>query len=173
MGEVWKDVVGYEGYYEVSNLGNVRNYNTKSLLSQVVTDSGYRRVGLYKNGKTEMKVHRIVAIAFIPNKDDKPYINHKDGNKDNNTVDNLEWCTQRENIKHAWETGLRKKMDIDESKVIDMYVVKKCPVKVIARSFGVSITPIKRILKENNIRIKDTGKARSDYNKSKGEFIYE
>lgn len=163
--ETWKEVVGYEGIYEVSNLGNVRNSKTKENLSQVTTEYGYKRVSLYKNGKTDLKVHRIVAMAFIKNTESKPCINRKDGNKQNNIVSNLEWCTQGENIRHAWKTGLRKGLEIDKEEVVDMYVNKKYPVKVIARELGVSITPIKRILKENNIRIKSTGEARKDYRK--------
>lgn len=100
--EVWKYVPGYEGLYQVSTLGNVRSigrtvkgrfHNGKDLKLRYDPD-GYRRVMLCKNGKVKgFKVHRLVAMAFIPNPNNYPMINHKDETKDNNNVFNLEWCT--------------------------------------------------------------------------------
>lgn len=120
MLEVWKDIPNYEGLYQISNLGNVkslcfgarniRKSNIVKLLHQSPNNLGYHKVELYKDGKSKMfYVHRLVAISFIPNPDNKPQINHKDGNKDNNTVDNLEWVTSKENLHHAVETGLRRR----------------------------------------------------------------
>ena len=117
--EIWKDVVGYEGLYQVSTLGN-----TKSLKKQkwnrfvYITQpekrlkqrniKGYYVVRLTKNGKYKnIGVHRLVAQAFIPNPDNLPQVNHKDGNKQNNCVENLEWCTSSYNVKHAFDTGLK------------------------------------------------------------------
>lgn len=95
--EVWKDIKGYEGQYQVSNLGNVRslNYNHTGqirLLKQVPTKTGYLRVNLGSN-KINRSVHRLVAEAFLPNPNNLPCINHKDCNPQNNIVDNIEWCT--------------------------------------------------------------------------------
>lgn len=104
--EQWKQVIGYEGLYEVSNYGNVRNANSGHVLSQSNTTTGYKKVELYKNGRKSLKVHRLVAFAFINNVDGKPYINHKNGNKADNRVENLEWSTQKENVNHAICTGL-------------------------------------------------------------------
>lgn len=118
MKEIWKDVEGYEGLYQVSNLGNVkslsfgarniRKSNVHKLLKLSPTNCGYYKVQLYKNGKSKMLyVHRLVATAFIPNPDKKPQINHIDGNKANNASYNLEWATSSENMRHAINHGLR------------------------------------------------------------------
>lgn len=103
MEEIWKDIINYEGKYEVSNLGRVRSlsYNGTGeikLLKQGTDKKGYKRVGLCKNGKTKhYYVHRLVAITFIPNPDDLSIVNHKDENPANNNVNNLEWCTSEYN----------------------------------------------------------------------------
>lgn len=96
--EEWKNVIGYEGLYEVSNKGNVRNVRRNTLLRLTKTNYGYIQVSLYKNGiRTGLKVHRLVAEAFIPNPDNLPQVNHKDEDKTNNNVTNLEWCTAKYN----------------------------------------------------------------------------
>lgn len=121
MEEIWKDIHGYEGLYQISNLGNVKtlHYGQKvsnnhwketssRLLKQKTSTSGYQRVELYKKDSRKcFYVHRLVAMAFLDNPENKPQINHKDGNKLNNCVDNLEWATSSENLKHAAQTGLR------------------------------------------------------------------
>lgn len=112
-GEIWKDVVGYEGLYKVSNFGRIKSFPLRSnhngeliMKNQIIT--GYKVVSLCKNNKMKLvKVHRLVAIAFIDNPDNKPQVNHIDGNKLNNNVDNLEWVTAQENSIHAFRTGLR------------------------------------------------------------------
>lgn len=102
--EEWKNVIGYEGLYEVSNIGNVRNVRRNTLLRLSKT-KGYIQVYLYKNGvKTGLKVHRLVAEAFIPNPDNLPQVNHKDENKMNNRVENLEWCTAKYNSNYGHRT---------------------------------------------------------------------
>lgn len=114
--ETWKDVDGYEGIYEISNLGRLRSYyakngrlvNTSKLIKGKLDKDGYREVALSKNGKVKYtRIHRLVAEAFIDG-DISLEINHKDGDKLNNTVDNLEWVTTKENIQHAHKTGLHK-----------------------------------------------------------------
>lgn len=101
MEEIWKDVVGYEGYYEVSNFGNVRRTST-NLKPGRNNKHGYLNVSLSKNGKSNSKsIHRLVAEAFISNPDNLPQINHKDCIKTNNFSINLEWCTLEDNIQHA------------------------------------------------------------------------
>lgn len=101
--EIWRTVEGFEGYYEVSNLGRVRSvdrvdnmghFQKGKLLVGGIDSYGYKKVGLCKNGKVKtITVHRLVAETFIPNPDNLPCINHKDEDKNNNTVWNLEWCT--------------------------------------------------------------------------------
>lgn len=93
MDEEWRDVVGYEGLYKVSNLGNVYSCHVNRNLSAATHKDGYKFVILSNKGKQKyMMVHRLVAEAFIDNPDSSPIINHKDQNPANNNVDNLEWC---------------------------------------------------------------------------------
>lgn len=115
MEEIWKDIKGYEGLYQVSSEGRVkskaRNGNWKEkILKPVKTKDNYFIVGLCKNGKSKNKrINRLVAEAFIPNPENKPEVNHIDGNKHNNKISNLEWVTTKENIVHAYKIGLNSK----------------------------------------------------------------
>lgn len=112
MQEIWKDVPEYEGVYQVSNLGNVRslNYNNKGKtanISQHIHKTGYLNVILCKNSEKKTKsVHRLVALAFLPNPNGYQCVNHIDANKANNNVGNLEWCTHKQNTAHAIKCGL-------------------------------------------------------------------
>lgn len=109
MLEVWKDVIGYEGLYQVSNLGRVRSFykNKLTILSYRRAKAGYHTVCLHKNKKPlTQNIHRLIADAFIPNTECKKYVNHIDGDKGNNILSNLEWVTQSENMKHAYDIGL-------------------------------------------------------------------
>ena len=106
MEEIWKDVVGYNGLYQVSNLGNIKNRDGR-ILKQQTRNHGYLSVWLYggahldgRNGKA-FSVHRIVAEAFLPNPNGCAEVNHKDENKKNNAVENLEWCSHKENSNHG------------------------------------------------------------------------
>jgi hypothetical protein len=93
----------------VSNDGQIRNDKTGKIKAKNKDSKGYYSESLYKDGKAvTKKVHRLVAEAFIPNPDSKPCVNHIDGNKLNNSVDNLEWVTHSENMRHAFDTGLAK-----------------------------------------------------------------
>ena len=120
--EKYKDIKGYEGMYQVSNLGNVKsldriiwNGHVMHLhKGRVMKPKGvkYKEVLLCKEGKNKKWfIHRLVALHFIPNPENKSQVNHKDGIKDNNHISNLEWATSKENNKHAWETGLQVAYD--------------------------------------------------------------
>lgn len=105
MKEIYKDIQGYEGRYQVSNLGNVISFK-RGIQLKPDNQNGYLRVSLCKDGvATRFLIHRLVAQAFIPNKDNKPHINHIDNNPSNNNVSNLEWCTHSENMLHAHKQG--------------------------------------------------------------------
>lgn len=114
--EIWKDIKGYEGRYQVSNMGNVKslNYNytgkEKNLRARKPnTYNKYMAIELCKNNKKEVFfIHRLVAEAFIQNFKNLPVVNHKDGNKTNNKADNLEWCSYSSNVRHAYDTKLIK-----------------------------------------------------------------
>ena len=105
MNEVWKPVKGYEGLYEVSNQGEVKSLRTNMILTPVRATVGYMKLSLCRNGEIKNRyIHRIVAQAFIPNPNNLPQVNHKDEDKTNNAVSNLEWCTPKHNM-HYGEMG--------------------------------------------------------------------
>lgn len=111
--EVWKDIPGYEGRYQVSNIGRVKSLPRNEqfckraeelILKTFVCGSGYQEVILKKKQQRKPKlIHRMVAEAFVPNPEGKEEVNHKDGNKNNNAYTNLEWVTPRENIRHSYD----------------------------------------------------------------------
>lgn len=114
--EHWKDIIGYEGLYQVSDRGRVKSlskydrlgrFHSERILSMCDNGKGYLVVNLKVNGSQRMRtVHSLVATAFLPNVENKPCVNHKDGNKRNNSAENLEWVTFSENTIHAVENGL-------------------------------------------------------------------
>lgn len=126
--EIWKSIKGYEGLYEVSNFGKIKSLDRLvrhkkesdfriqkgAIKKQPKNSDGYLTVILYlKNKQKSFLVHRLVCYHFKNNPQNKPTVNHKDGNKLNNHINNLEWNTISENTKHAWETGLIKKKSGD------------------------------------------------------------
>jgi len=128
--EIWKDIKGYEGLYQVSNLGRVKslqryvthNFGGKKIvreriLKQIINGSGYYLVCLHILGKQKNHhIHRLLSDHFIPNPDNKPQVNHIDGNKLNNNIKNLEWATSSENTQHAIDNGLLKSKGADNHK---------------------------------------------------------
>lgn len=162
MQEIWESVKGYEGLYEVSNLGRVRSLKratTSGVVLNQAVKHGYMHVCLSKDGKPSTKrVHRLVAEAFIANPMDKPVVNHIDGDKTNNAVSNLEWATNSENELHSfrvlgkkpnrpWKGKPRKFARrlsyADATAIID----SKRPSRELAAEFGVSKTTILNIRK--------------------------
>lgn len=105
--EIWEPIIGFEGIYSVSNLGIVKRVSKERVLKNCISTGGYYQVGLFKNGLGKMYyTHRLVALHFIPNPENKQQINHKDCNKGNNNALNLEWATPKDNISHAIKNGL-------------------------------------------------------------------
>lgn len=122
--EKWKDIKKFRGLYQISNFGNIKSCkktisfkkqyttisyeNKEKILKPLKTPNGYYHICLYSNGKrTRESIHRLVAETFIINEFNKPQVNHIDGNKRNNRLENLEWCTCKENTIHAFKNGLR------------------------------------------------------------------
>lgn len=113
--EVWEPIKGYEGLYEISNKGRVKGFKVRNayqehILKPLFDKDGYCKVNLYKDRKMKrVSVHKLVALTFLGEEEGKQQINHIDGNKENNCVENLEWCTPKENIHHSIKIGLAKK----------------------------------------------------------------
>jgi len=106
MEETWKDIKDFEGLYKVSNLGRIKN-NSNKFKKLRLFKNGYLYVGLWNKGISKtLLVHRLVALHFIHNPESKKQVNHIDGNKENNAICNLEWCTRQENKVHAVKNGL-------------------------------------------------------------------
>lgn len=161
--EIWKPIKNYEGLYEISNLGKVRSlprlkhfgeriYTTKTrILRSSDNGYGYKIVTLCKNNKHKKAyVHHLVAQTFIPNHNKLPEINHIDGIKENNAVDNLEWITRADNIKHAIATGLspsgskskRAKLSKKQARIIKKQFISGVPTRRIANEFKVGINAV-------------------------------
>ena len=105
MKEIWKDIENYEGLYQVSNLGRIKSIRKmkKQNILKLGTRNTYNVINLMKNGKARsFQVHRLVAKAFIPNPENKPQVNHINGVKNDNRLENLEWVTRSENTIHAY-----------------------------------------------------------------------
>lgn len=165
MKEEWKPVKGFENYYEVSNLGNIKSIiptqlrsrnrpSTKKekIFKQRLSKEGYYRTALTVNNKVSyLLVHRIVAEAFIPNPNNYPVVNHIDGNKLNNHVSNLEWTTSSLNQKHAYDTGLKKKK-ISLEQRLEIIELRKQGLTYfkIAEKFNVSYQLIHKICLNQN-----------------------
>lgn len=106
--EIWKDAPGFEAFYEVSSLGNIRNKKKGRMRKFDISGQGYYRVTLRKGyDRHRVTVHRLIALAFVPNPENKETVNHDDGNKLNNVSTNLTWMTYAENDQHALAMGLK------------------------------------------------------------------
>ena len=153
MKEIWKDILGYKGHYQASNLGRIKslkNRKNNGILSDKSGDARYLGTMLCKDGiRIRYSIHRLIAETFIPNPENKSQINHKDGNRYNNFVGNLEWVTASENGKHAYRNGLAKtikgekhvnsKLKNDDVILIrKLYNMKLFKMETIAHLFNIS-----------------------------------
>lgn len=172
--ERWKDIKCFENLYQISNEGKVKSLGNgfkscghEKILKPGISTSGYLFVNLYKD-KTHLHkdIHRLVALMFIPNPENKPCVNHKNGIKTDNNVNNLEWCTYYENNNHAYKMGLHNKSNLflsknkldhkgsknpqsklKEKEVIEILSIDNMPLKKIAEKYNVSVTLIFKIRK--------------------------
>lgn len=145
--EIWKDIENYSGYYQISSYGRVRNVKIGNILTGDINNIGYKRVCLYAPVKKRFFVHRLVAYHFCEGYQDNLVVNHKDGNKQNNKADNLEWVTRSQNDLHAYKLNLRQQhpcqfkhriiaCDINSGDIIKIYnnVQECCDDLTVARS---------------------------------------
>ena len=170
MNEIWLPIIGYEGYYEVSNLGKVKRVkqyqpscrkkgitHRSNTLKNCVNNRGYVRLLLSKDGVSKsFKLARLVAFHFIENPNNLPYVNHIDGNKTNDISTNLEWCSQAENVQHAYEHQLRKTSEgighrirlnkEDATNIREIYNNKELNQREIAEKYNVSLATINGII---------------------------
>jgi len=171
MEEIWKDIIGYEGKYQISNLGRVKSIARKftrkgylvtikeRVLKQKTETYGYWAVGLNDNSMKVHKIHRLIAIHFIPNPENKSQVNHINGVKKDNRIENLEWATPMENQTHSWDTGLNKhcgekhylttlsESDIVEIKDTYIYRSKFFNMRALGEKFNVQASTIHNIIK--------------------------
>lgn len=168
MSEVWKDVVGFEEHFMVSNTGKVWSKRTNKELKQCKNKAGYMTIATRIGGRSGkdycLRVHRLVAEAFIPNPEGKPYVNHKNLDKEDNNLSNLEWVTARENTVHYYSSikssgGSRKyavrHLSSNEASFIRDVYVPRDPVygaRALSRRFNVCHTTILSILNKTTYR---------------------
>ena len=175
MKEVWKDIKGHEGYHKISNLGRIKSfckfdYSLKKYIkveyihpqhnSPAGNHQYYKKASISSpNGTNIYNVHRLVALAFITNSENKPFVNHIDSIPSNNIVTNLEWCTHKENMEHSSKYGLwakKREKDFNNETILEVICLyqKGKGIYYISRYCKIPKQRVKDILKMNNIKLR-------------------
>ncbi len=164
MDKIWKIIPNFENY-SINNLGEIQSHYTNKILKPSLENQGYLAVTLYKNKKPKRKrIHQLVALAFINNPKNKPQVNHKDCNKQNNFVSNLEWTTHKENMEHASINNLvasKEKQGISKlnilivEKIRKLYNTKNFSQRQLAKKFNVCQRTITMIINHLTWKTKD------------------
>lgn len=142
--EIWREIKGYEGYYSVSDLGNIKNLITGKILKPALKRNGYFSVDLrYKEAKT-VSIHRLVAEGFIPNPLNLPCVNHKDEFKTNNRVENLEWCTTKYNNNYGYG-ALTRNTPVLQFDTNGKFIKMRTSIKEAASALGIKYQGISRV----------------------------
>lgn len=143
-----KSIQGYGGLYKVTKDGKVYSERLKRYLKQQKYKHGYLYVGLYTDKRKYKTIHRLVAETFIPNSKKLSQVNHKDGNKENNHISNLEWCTQSGNMQHSWEIGTSK---MSQRMLESLDKKREKALQVLRKLTSKDVRKIRRLNKEKGI----------------------
>ena len=151
MQEIWKDIPDYEKLYQVSTLGRIKSLYSNKILKPNIDKDGYYRYALCKNKKRkDYYGHRLVALTFIPNLYNYQQVNHIDGNKQNNCINNLEWCTCKENVIHSIEKLNKRKKEVSKYDMNNNYIETYNSIKIASEINDIKAQNIWRCCK--NIR---------------------
>lgn len=168
--EIWKDIPGFKGRYQASNLGRIKSIDWKSsrgflrkgkIMKQCHEGNGYLQLHIVtNNGSKMLSAHRLIAKAFLPTTEGKEFVNHKNGIKDDNRIENLEWCSKSENCKHSFEIGLQdnkgekhpcsKLSEIDVLTIRKQYSTGKYSHQQIADVYDISKTQVGDIIRKRS-----------------------
>lgn len=166
--EQFKPIKGYEGLYEVDNLGSIKNTKTNRILKPITNKIGYNVVNLRKNNKTiNQKIHRLISIAFIPNLKNKPQVNHINGIKTDNRIENLEWATAKENSNHAQRTGLCDAGNISRGLILE----KKNNKQTLDLYTGIVFDSMKQACESLNLKYSTQGMRMQRNNNNRLQYI--